>query len=504
MPDLAALLRRHEVSEGGGTGGAPVQERFEREFGALAADPEAFHATMSDVYGAGYDRDAAEALRRRALDGDFGWLPRVEYVDAATLGGGNAAYDAAGDRILIRDSLRGGDTAARVFVEEVGHALDTRLNAADTVGDEGELFQRLLAGEKPSAEARAAMRADDDRGTIVVDGQRVDVEFSWFTDTFVDPFVEHVVDPIREHVVDPVVDTVQEHVIDPIKEHVVDPFREHVIEPLVDTVKGFVGDVIPIVKDLAKFPFDLAEVGLEGAGNVLGALGRGDLGGAWDALVDTGKDLGATVAYQVTDTVLMGAHALSNVIGNITGTVEERGLRPEEIEYLRGIYGDSIDYGAVTIQSGGPKEWLNMRANVVGNDVFMPESDFNADGSLTPGGLVTLGHELGHVWQFQNRGPEYIGQAIYAQVSEGSRGVGSGEGYDWLAAANRGESFDDMNPESQAELASFIGQSLGADGEVDRALLQDVLRDELGDPNYTLPNEVFDIVTDAHDILRAG
>ena len=130
------------------------------------------------------------------------------------------------------------------------------------------------------------------------------------------------------------------------------------------------------------------------------------------------------------------------------------------------------------MQSGGLKELLNMRPNVVGNDIFMSE-EFFLDGGpgLTGDGLDTLAHEMGHVWQFQTQGPEYIHTALADQHNHGSDGVGTGEAYDWLHVADQGVSFNDMGPESQAELASFIGQIIHPNtGQLNGDKANDALR----------------------------
>jgi hypothetical protein len=36
------------------------------------------------------------------------------------------------------------ETTAQIYSEEMGAFLDTQLNTSDTVGDEGEMFRRLL------------------------------------------------------------------------------------------------------------------------------------------------------------------------------------------------------------------------------------------------------------------------------------------------------------------------------------------------------------------------
>jgi hypothetical protein len=50
-----------------------------------------------------------------------------------------------------------------VYSEEVDAFLDTKLNTSDSIGDEGELFRKLLAGQNLTAEEKAAIRADNDQ-----------------------------------------------------------------------------------------------------------------------------------------------------------------------------------------------------------------------------------------------------------------------------------------------------------------------------------------------------
>jgi len=142
-----------------------------------------------------------------------------------------------------------------------------------------------------------------------------------------------------------------------------------------------------------------------------------------------------------------------------------RKLTGAEIQYLKTIYGDSIDYGLIRIKPGGP---LNnaMAAHTVGNTIYLPASDFNPDGSLTAQGLVTLSHEAGHVWQNQNGGPDYISDALganlWAQISTGNRN----NAYNWRAALANGETFETMNDEQRAQAMEDVGAALRDDGRI--------------------------------------
>ena len=165
-----------------------VVSEVQGNLAALARDPEAFHAALSQAFGERHDRGAAEDIRRRTLAGDFSWMPEIRVVDEATLqdssgtqGAGRAlgAYDAAGDVIYVSRELVDTDPgkAVAILTEEVGHGLDARLNTSDAAGDEGNIFARAVDGEDISAEELAVLRAENDSGTIVVDGKEIEVEF---------------------------------------------------------------------------------------------------------------------------------------------------------------------------------------------------------------------------------------------------------------------------------------------------------------------------------------
>ncbi|ASJ74847.1 hypothetical protein [Granulosicoccus antarcticus] len=477
-----------------------LQNDFVEQFSNLATDKEAFHATLQDVFGDNHDTQAGEAIRQQALAGDFSWMPEVRFVDAAVLEGAQGAYDSTNDRILISADLKGTTQGAAVLTEEVGHALDNRLNTSDTAGDEGELFQMLLSGKAPSTEQRQAMLVDNDHGSIVVDGEEVAVEFFSFN-----PFrpLESILDEIIPD--DPVQEFIQEEIIDPvedfIEDEIIEPIDEHIVQPVIDLGES----IIDITVDIFTSPVELGQVAFAGIDDFVSALGDGDWSAAGQAIVDNFVDSFHAANGQLTDTLVMSLHMAVNLVESTAGIIEERPLSQNEIDYLRPIFGNSIDYSEVTVQSGGVKELLNMRANVVGNDIFMSEDDF-ADGGpgLTDAGLVTLGHEMGHIWQFQTQGPEYIHTALADQENHGSQGVGTGEAYDWLHVADQGVSFSDMGPERQAELASFIGQIIHkSTGQLNGDMANKELRKIFGN-DYWMPAETWALVNEAHTILLDG
>lgn len=154
-----------------------VTRQFRAQFGELARNPARFAEVMKTAFGGTADTVKLESLRQRALAGDFSWMPKVRWASAAEIGTAYGAYDAKADVVYLNDSLRGNPKlASQVFVEEAGHALDARVNRTDTVGDEGELFRRILSGESLSASQIAAIRAENDHGTMRVNGREIAVE----------------------------------------------------------------------------------------------------------------------------------------------------------------------------------------------------------------------------------------------------------------------------------------------------------------------------------------
>nr|MBX2885009.1 hypothetical protein [Granulosicoccus sp.] len=96
-------------------------------------------------------------------------------------GHGLGAYSAESDTIFLSRDLLNTDPAKaeKILSEEVGHSLDAKLNIDDTAGDEGEIFARLSHGESVSADELRSLKAENDAGTIVVNGKEIEVEYGW-------------------------------------------------------------------------------------------------------------------------------------------------------------------------------------------------------------------------------------------------------------------------------------------------------------------------------------
>ncbi len=111
-----------------------------------------FEAVMKQAFGTTYDPAFINTIRQQWLVGDFSSLPQVEILSGKQLQWANAAYARSTHTIYFsRDFLSqyGGNAEAvkSVFLEEIGHYLDWKINASDTPGDEGGvIFSALCVG----------------------------------------------------------------------------------------------------------------------------------------------------------------------------------------------------------------------------------------------------------------------------------------------------------------------------------------------------------------------
>ncbi len=191
----------------------------------------------------------------------------------------------------------------------------------------------------------------------------------------------------------------------------------------------------------------------------------GQLGGAFAAV-------GLRVFGLGMDGVSRTAQCVVNGVLTLTfAEAPSRPLLPEEVQQLKQVYGESIDYSVVRIKRGGSTEWARLAPHVVGNIVYMTNHwgghpAFHPDGSLTPEGLETLLHEVGHVWQHQNGGGAYMHRALLAQFGAFLRCGARHGAYDWRKGQATGVPFRELNPEQQASLTEEIGLALRHHGQV--------------------------------------
>ncbi|MFM6138884.1 MAG: hypothetical protein ACKPCP_32910, partial [Sphaerospermopsis kisseleviana] len=108
-------------------------------------------------------------------------LPKIEIVRTAEIGGSPGAYAAKTDTIYLSEELLLGnanniDGVAKVLLEELGHALDVRINQKDAPGDEGAIFALLATGTVPDEKTLAGLKNENDTAKVVLNSQVIEIE----------------------------------------------------------------------------------------------------------------------------------------------------------------------------------------------------------------------------------------------------------------------------------------------------------------------------------------
>jgi len=143
------------------------------------AASQAFGDHWSTLFGSSYKSAAAVDLRLHWLAGDLRPWPGLRVLSSELLAGANAAYASGTDTIYLSSSFLATASQAslvRVLLEEVGHSVDARLHSSDTPGDEGERFAHMVLGHTLSKTEISRIATEDDKTTLLIDGQPLLVE----------------------------------------------------------------------------------------------------------------------------------------------------------------------------------------------------------------------------------------------------------------------------------------------------------------------------------------
>ena len=144
-----------------------------------------FLTKVETAFGTGYDADLVENLQQTLLSGEFFNAIEIAVLPSSDLNGALGAYAGASNTIyLSRELLTSSpEQASAVLLEEVGHAIDARLNETDSAGDEGAIFSALVRGVSEQA-SFPELTQENDHADLKIDGETVAVEQAEFPAEF--------------------------------------------------------------------------------------------------------------------------------------------------------------------------------------------------------------------------------------------------------------------------------------------------------------------------------
>jgi hypothetical protein len=212
--------------------------------------------------------------------------------------------------------------------------------------------------------------------------------------------------------------------------------------------------VVNLIRDLPARLARLATTLWEGLAGVvtfipeaIQALASGGLAGFASWLWEKAKRGGAwvlTLLSRVFD-VLGGPELFEFILHLVT---KARPLTGEEITAGSSVLGPSaIRWGDVRVSESGLLELvfaLNQgRAFVTFHTINLPSGE----------SIDTVVHELTHVYQYEQAGSVYLGQALHAQAARGAGAYNYGGPAGLVAAKSSGKHYRDFNREEQAQIA---------------------------------------------------
>lgn len=142
-----------------------------------------FWNQMETAFGNGIDFQKAAALAADWQAGDFSGLPEIEIRPSAEINGAMGAFSTDTNTIYFSQeflSANAGNSGAvaGVWLEEIGHFVDSVVNDVDAAGDEGDIFSRLVRGDVLNGLELGLLRSEDDGAVVVLDGVEVAIEMA--------------------------------------------------------------------------------------------------------------------------------------------------------------------------------------------------------------------------------------------------------------------------------------------------------------------------------------
>jgi len=143
------------------------------------ASDEDFFGKMKFAFEDDFSTDEAKTLIQDLASGEA--IPQIEIVSAAQLNNANGAFGEGtiylSDKFLT-ENVTNPEAVESVLLEEIGHHIDKELGGSDSIGDEGDIFSKVVRGKTISGDELALIKAEDDNATIILNGKEINVELN--------------------------------------------------------------------------------------------------------------------------------------------------------------------------------------------------------------------------------------------------------------------------------------------------------------------------------------
>ncbi|QJB44416.1 CHAP domain-containing protein [Dolichospermum flos-aquae] len=120
-----------------------------------------------------YNQESANQILTAWARNNFTNTPHIKLVSGQNFNGAyakdNNTIYLSGEFVAANSGNVGAVTG--VLVEEVGHYLDSQINAKDADGDEGYIFSALVRGQSISPGELVSLKSEDDRAVISINGK---------------------------------------------------------------------------------------------------------------------------------------------------------------------------------------------------------------------------------------------------------------------------------------------------------------------------------------------
>ncbi|BAY62588.1 YD repeat protein [Calothrix brevissima NIES-22] len=98
---------------------------------------------------------------------------------------------------FLQENYNNQSAITAVFLEELGHYFDARLNTVDSPGDEGEIFAHLVQNHPLTPQLLTDLQQEDDSATRLLNGQLITVELASLTENSAITRLDHLGEVLR-------------------------------------------------------------------------------------------------------------------------------------------------------------------------------------------------------------------------------------------------------------------------------------------------------------------